>query len=141
MWRFSLIFLLFATEAFAGEVFKLSEVTANYGVYRAGSRDPLFWGDLRPKDTLNATIKSTIFNYLDWTSTVKSQTSQYQFHTVGLEMSFGFHITSQIEVYAAHWSQHVLDNQYPHAGYPWSDHFGVKFKTYFDPSAAPKSFW
>lgn len=130
------LLLLFTTAAYTYDdsMFELEEIRIDYMQFRPGSRDPLI-NQLPNRELgnlLDLNITTSLFKYGYWKSLVHSYTDQYadshsfgQYRVIGLNMEVGVRLTSFLDVFAWHYSQHTLDNvSYP-GGFPVQDAYGI----------------
>ena len=120
----------------------LDEVSVKYISFFPGGRDPLITNngllDRELGKLLNLNIKTTIFKYGYWNSLVHSYTDAYstthfdgQFRSVGLNMELGIRITPFLDVFAWHYSQHLLDTSSINVGgFPVQDGIGINLYLY-----------
>ncbi len=133
----------FATLADADEfhLIQLEEVRVDYMNFLPGGRDPLLsyngLPNRAPGKELDVHIDSTIANYFYWNNMIHSTTDVYtdtrkddQFRVIGLNMELGVRLTSWLDVYYWHYSQHLLDTTYAYGGFPVLDAVGIHLYLY-----------
>ena len=135
--------LVLACRSEAGDlgVLELREVSVDFKQFFDGANYPLITnnglGQALDKE-LNLNIKTDILNYFYWDSTIHSMTDKRlysdkagQFRLIGLEFGFGLRVSSTLEVGYYHYSQHLLDAEFPWH-FPVVDAVQVKIYLYRD---------
>lgn len=106
----------------AEDIVELNEVSLDYARYKQDGRDP-FLGE-PPKEGLNININMNILTYGYFRNTVHSYTDNGGFRAVGWEYTLGIHTFEWLDVYARHYSRHILDKDDP--SYPVENSIGIK---------------
>jgi hypothetical protein len=109
---------------------QLDEVSVDWMHYHPYSRSPYFY-DSQMKDGIAIHMNSDmLFDYLYWDNTVHTDTDDTQFHTVGWKFELGAHVTSFLNLYYHHHSQHIMDGQLPYMKFPSEDSYGITINIY-----------
>lgn len=132
-WAFWLglaLYLIYAYHASAAEPWglDLKEVSADYARFKDGSRDPVMYPDT-PKERLDVNINMGVLRYVYMNNMIHSETDQSQFRVIGWKYQMGIHIGSWADLYAEHFSQHLLDTQ-GQTAYPVQNLIGLKLYIY-----------
>ena len=114
------LLLLAVTDADAGSVVELDEVSIHYLRFHPSARNPLFWNST-PKEELDLNMNTNILRVVGWDNTVHSMTDSSQYHVVGWNLRLYLRVTQYAEVGYWHFSKHVLDSTYPYSKWPVED--------------------
>ncbi len=106
----------------------LDEFSVDYGVFRQGSREPVLY-PYTPKERLDVNANLSFLRYGYLHNTIHSETDPNQFRLIGWHYQLGVHVGPWADIYAEHFSQHLLDvaGDMP---YPSENIFGIKFYLY-----------
>lgn len=137
-----MIFLMFPSisEARDFKLIVLDEIRVDYINYFPGSREPALTNGTNRElgNLLDLNVHTTILKYGYWRTLVHSFTTNYadnhqpdQFRLVGLQMEVGLRVTSFLDVYMTHYSQHLLDMPSDAiGGFPVNDGVGIHIYIY-----------
>lgn len=103
----------------------LDELSVDWMHYHPYSRSPFFYNS-EMKDGIAFHMNTDLLlDHLYWDNTVHADTDSAQFHSVGWKFELGTHVTTFLDLYYHHHSQHVMDGQLPFMKYPSEDSYGI----------------
>lgn len=98
---------------------QLEEVKIEYNKY-VFSRDPLFYS-IPKKEHIALGFSTTLFGVGFWNANLHGESDASQFHSGGLQIDLGVHLSNWIDLGLRHDSKHILDDSYPYQKYPAED--------------------
>lgn len=106
----------------------LEEASVDYARFKDDSRDPVMY-PYTPKERLDTNLNLSLLKYGFINNTIHSETDKDQFRIIGWQYQMGVHIGPWIDLYAEHFSQHLLDTEGTRP-YPVTNALGVKIFLY-----------
>lgn len=99
--------------------------------FTPGGRAQILPNQDEPGSRMTLESNTDLFKYSYWDNRIWGMTNESKFAAVGWEYNLGVRLSSQINVFYRHHSQHMLDEKFgPNKGFPVEDSLGVTIYLY-----------
>lgn len=111
---------------------ELREASINYKYFHASGRDPYLYRH-KLKEGLSLNLDIDLGKGFFWDSLIETKTDPGSYRYIGYNFKLGFRLIPSLDIQYEHFSKHLMEDKYPHMGFPVEDSLGLKWRVFTRP--------